>query len=70
MTPSHRPADEHWSVTVSRHGEKIVTIETNCLTGRELSLDDEETIRTCARHLLAFIGDPAPLDRLADGEAG
>jgi len=49
-------ADQHWA----RAGENIVTIESNCLSGREISPEDEETIRTAARHLLSFIGDPAP----------
>ena len=49
----------HWSVTVSRNGEEIVTIESNCVSGREISPADEETIRTAAHHLLGFIGDGA-----------
>lgn len=48
----------HWSVTVERDGEKIVTIESNCLSGREISTEDEDTIRTAANHLLSFIGVP------------
>lgn len=51
-------APDHWSVTVRRNGEEIVTIETAMLAGREISPADEEAIRTAARHLLAFIGDP------------
>lgn len=47
----------HWSVTVSRDGEEIVTIESNCLSGREISAADEDAIRTAARHLLSFIGE-------------
>lgn len=50
---------EHWSVTVKRNGEQIVTIESNSLSGREIGPEDEKTIRTAARHLLAFIGDRA-----------
>lgn len=53
-------SNDHWSVTVSRHGEEIVTMETNCLSGREISPDDERTIRTAAEMLLAFIGDASP----------
>ena len=41
-------------------GEKIVTIETNCLAGRDLLPGDEDAIRTAAHHLLSFIGDPPP----------
>lgn len=48
----------HWSVTVEHDGENIVTIESNCLCGRDLSAEDEETICTAAVHLLSFIGRP------------
>ena len=46
-----------WSVTVERDGEQVVTIETKCLSGRDLIPGDEDAIRTAAQHLLAFIGD-------------
>ncbi len=46
-----------WSVTVMRNGEKIVTIETTLLSGREIDTDDADAIRTAAHHLLAFIGE-------------
>lgn len=49
----------HWSVSVERDGENILTIESNCLSGRELSDEDEECIRNCARHLLSFVGEVA-----------
>jgi hypothetical protein len=58
--PGETSMAEHWAVTVERGGEKIVTIEANCLSGRDLSQEDEQTVRTAAHHLLAFIGDPAP----------
>lgn len=48
------------SVTVARDGETIVTIETNCLSGRDLSPEDEQSIRDAAGQLLSFIGDPVP----------
>jgi hypothetical protein len=51
---------KHFAVSVERNGEEIVRIESNCLSGREISAEDEETIRTAAHHLLAFIGDPSP----------
>lgn len=47
----------HWAVTVYRGGEPIVTIESNCLSGRDIDPEDEDAIRTAAKHLLAFIGD-------------
>lgn len=46
----------HWTVTVSRNGEEIVTIETNWLSGREISDEDERVIRLAADNLLGFIG--------------
>ena len=51
-----------WAVTVERDGEKVVTIETNCLSGREISAEDTQAIRTAAHHLLAFIGEPVRSD--------
>lgn len=56
----NRKKTQHWAVTVSRNGEDVVTIESNCLSGREISAEDEETIRKAAHHLLSFIGDPYP----------
>ena len=53
-------AHEHWGVTVDTFGEQIVRIETEYLSGREISDVDESTIRRAAEHLLAFIGDPYP----------
>lgn len=53
-------AEQEWSVTVSRNGEQVVTIEKAMLSGRDIDPSDEEAIRTAAYHLLAFIGD-APL---------
>lgn len=55
MSPNVTPR-EHWAVTVSRDGEAILTIETNCVSGRNLTEADEACIRDCARHLLAFVG--------------
>jgi len=53
----------HWAVTVSADGEPLVTIETNCLSGRDLTPDDEDVIQWAAHHLLAFIGRDAALRR-------
>ena len=50
----------HWAVEVRRNGESVVCIESNCLSGREISADDETAIRTAAHHLLSFIGDGYP----------
>jgi hypothetical protein len=48
---------QHWGVTVDTHGEEIVRIETNMLTGREISEADEHAIRCAAYNLLGFIGE-------------
>jgi hypothetical protein len=53
---------DHWAVTVWRNGEPVVTIESNSLTGKEIAPEDEECIRSAARHLLSFIGDPVSDD--------
>lgn len=50
---------EHWAVTVEADGEKLLTIESACLSGKaELSDADEAVIRMAANHLLSFLGDP------------
>jgi len=59
-SPTRVETTDHWSVTVERNGKNIVTIESNCLSGREISEEDERVIRRCACHLLAFIGDELP----------
>ena len=53
---------DHWSVTVSRNGEELVTIESNCLSGKsDLTDEDGDVIRAAAEHLHSFIG-PKRLD--------
>lgn len=48
---------EGYSVTVSKHGEPILTIERSMLSGQgEFSEQDAAAIRDAAEHLLAFIG--------------
>jgi hypothetical protein len=47
---------QHWAVTVERNGERIVCIESHCLSGRDLSDEDARVIREAAEHLLAFVG--------------
>ncbi len=49
---------QHWSVMVCVDGEEILTIESNGLSGVENINDYDKEIRNCARHLLAFIGEP------------
>lgn len=57
------PGRQHWSVTVSRNGEPVVTIELNMLAGRDLSPEDEVAVRTAAHHLLAFLGERPVVSR-------
>jgi hypothetical protein len=57
--PQLPPSEEtqFWAVTVSRNGDDLVTIETNCLSGKpEFSEEDARVIRMAAEHLSAFIG--------------
>lgn len=54
-----RVRQQQWAVSVARGGENILTIESNCLSGRDLSDEDTECIRACARHLLSFVGEHA-----------
>ncbi len=49
---------QHWAVTVKRNGEKVVTLESNSQSGRNLSDEDKRIIRVCAEHLLSFITVP------------
>lgn len=47
----------HWAVSVDRNGNNLVVIESNCLSGKpSFTSDEEQCIRDCAAHLLAFIG--------------
>jgi hypothetical protein len=50
---------EGYSVTVSKLGEPILTIERRMLSGKsELSDEDEQAIRDAAEHLRSFVGPP------------
>jgi hypothetical protein len=50
--------NEHWRVEVSTWGEPVLALESNGMqAGRELSEEDCEMIRTCAYHLLSFVGE-------------
>ncbi len=50
---------QFWGVSVSRNGDNLLNIETNCLSGRELDEEDYRVIRMAALHLLSFIGESA-----------
>lgn len=48
---------EGYSVTVSRNGEPILTIERQMVSGQsDLSKDDAAAIRDAGEHLVAFAG--------------
>lgn len=49
---------EGYSVTVSKWGEPILTIEPNCLSGADLSDEDSRAIWAAGEHLKSFAGDP------------
>ena len=49
-----------YSVTIERYGEQVLTIEENCLSGKELSDEDEDGIYNMATHLLSFLGRTLP----------
>jgi hypothetical protein len=52
------PQTTHWSVSVDRNGENLVTIESNCLSGKkDFTAEEEACIRNAAYTLLSFIGD-------------
>lgn len=48
---------EHWGVDVRVNGSHVLTIESNCVYGKQLTNAEEEVIREAARHLLAFVGE-------------
>jgi hypothetical protein len=48
--------EPHKSVTVALDGDQIVTIETNCLSGREIGDDGTAVILWAIDHLTGFIG--------------
>lgn len=60
-----------WSVTVSRYGDPIVTIEERMLSGKaDLTEGDLELIRHCAQHLMSFAHPAEPFiidEEIADG---
>lgn len=56
----------HWEVSVAVNGENILTIGSTHLCGIENITDYHDQIRSCAEHLLAFIGERAAVD----GEQG
>ncbi len=54
---------ETWHVTVYVNGADILNLGHNHLSGADDIERFTDAIRNCAHHLLAFIGDPAPIQR-------
>lgn len=50
---------EGYAVQVLKWGKPILTIEHECLSGKELNEDEEQAVRECAEHLKSFAGEPA-----------
>jgi hypothetical protein len=48
--------NKHWAVTILVDGDQILNIESNFLSGKELTKEDEKIIRIAAEHLIAFVG--------------
>jgi hypothetical protein len=52
-----------WFVTAGRWGDSIVTIEEKSLSGKpDFTPEDQALVRGAALHLLAFIGQPTPVE--------
>lgn len=61
---------EGYAVTVTKWGEPILTIERECLSGAELSAEDERAVFEAGKHLCSFVGDPdAPINWGSDPNA-
>lgn len=53
---------EGYSVTVSKWGKPILTIEPNMLSGADLSDDDTRAIWDAGEHLKSFAGTTDPIN--------
>lgn len=58
---------KHWGVDIRVNGERVLTIESICLSGVDDIAKYREVIQGCAHHLLGFIGDGKPDDTLELG---
>lgn len=59
---------QHWGVYCYVNHKQVLTIESNCVFGRDLSDEDKEAIRSMAEHLLAFVGErKQPVDVSSTG---
>ena len=58
---------QSWAVTVERDGIAVVTVASNCLSGRDLSDEDARIIRLAAAHLRAGEHDAPASPPVAEG---
>lgn len=61
-------AKDHWAVRVSVNGEQVLCIESEWLSGIPDIDKHADIVRTCAEHLLAFIGPKDPEPFIIDDE--
>ena len=47
---------EHWAVHCWVNHQRVLSLESNSLSGKDLSVEDEEVIREMANCLLGFLG--------------
>lgn len=57
MKPDWLLPSRGWCVRVTVFDDLVVSISERELCGRDLSEADEDLIRDCALHLLAFVGE-------------
>lgn len=62
-SPTTLDMGQGWFVTAGRWGDSIVTIEEKSLSGKpDFTPEDQALVRGAALHLLAFIGQPTPVE--------
>ena len=55
---SESGGDDHWAVSVSFRHDEILTIGSDFVSAKsELTSEEEEVARNCARHILSFLGE-------------
>ena len=59
-----------WCVRVSVFDELVVSISERELCGRDLSDADADLIRSCAQHLLSFVGEKRSDQPMTDDAVG
>ena len=58
--PENPPMPEQWHVVVSVHGENILCMGHNSISGKELDSAEENAVIGAAQHLLSFVGYGLP----------